>query len=33
MAQETGVVNDKLEAIIALKLVNGAELDCILDTG
>ena len=33
MAQETGVVNEKLEAIIALSLVNGAQLDCIIDTG
>ena len=33
MAQETGVVNDKLEAILTITLINKAELACILDTG
>ena len=33
MAQTSGVVNDKLEAIVSLKLLNDSVSDCIIDTG
>jgi len=33
MAQETGKVNDNLQAFLQIELTNGAVLDCLLDTG
>jgi len=33
MAQETGRVNDDLQAFITIELNNGATFDCLLDTG
>ncbi len=33
MAQEKGVVNENLEAVLSIKLENGSRIDCSLDTG
>lgn len=33
MAQELGWVNDRLEPIIPVRFVNGATIDCVIDTG
>lgn len=33
MAEETGLVNENLEAVLSIKLVNGSLIDCVLDTG
>ncbi|MGI8641229.1 MAG: hypothetical protein ACR2MG_14935 [Pyrinomonadaceae bacterium] len=33
MAEEKGVVNENLEAILQIRLLNGAMIDCVLDTG
>jgi clan AA aspartic protease len=33
MAQEKGVVNENLEAVLQVKLVNGSTIECAIDTG
>jgi predicted aspartyl protease len=33
MAKESGRVNDELEPIITVEFVNGARIDCVVDTG
>jgi predicted aspartyl protease len=33
MAQETGVVNEQMEAVIQLRLLSGATIECQVDTG
>ena len=33
MFQENGLVNERLEPIISLKLANGLQIDCLIDTG
>lgn len=33
MAQEIGVVNDDLEPLIWLEFINGATIECLVDTG
>ncbi len=33
MAEEKGVVNKNLEAVLQILLKNGAKIDCVLDTG
>jgi len=33
MAQETGKVNNYLQAFLQIQLMNGAAFDCLLDTG
>ena len=33
MAQEKGLVNKNLEAVLQIRLLNGAAIDCVLDTG
>jgi len=33
MAEEKGVVNNYLEAVLHIRLTNGATIECVLDTG
>ncbi len=33
MAEEKGVVNNYLEAVLQIRLTNGATIECVLDTG
>ncbi len=33
MAEEKGIVNDYLEAVLQIRLTNGATIECVLDTG
>jgi len=33
MAEEKGVVNENLEAVLSIELADGASIDCVLDTG
>jgi clan AA aspartic protease len=33
MFEQTGLVNENLQAIVKVELVNGASLNCLLDTG
>ena len=33
MSQEKGFVNEYLEAVLSVRLVNGSNVECILDTG
>lgn len=33
MAQEEGFVNENFEAILTIRLLNGSQLECALDTG
>lgn len=33
MAQEKGFVNEVLEAVLTIELMNGAQIECVLDTG
>lgn len=33
MFEQTGLVNENLQAIVKVELVNGSALNCLLDTG
>ena len=33
MVEEKGFVNQNLEAVLTVELSNGAQIDCVLDTG
>ena len=33
MAEEKGLVNENLEAVLPIRLANGAVIECVLDTG
>lgn len=33
MAKEKGLVNENLEAVLPVRLANGAIIECVLDTG
>ena len=33
MFQNTGIVNEKLQAVVSVELSSGARLECLLDTG
>lgn len=33
MAEEKGLVNENLEAVLSVRLTNGAVIECVLDTG
>lgn len=33
MAQEKGLVNENLEAVLEIVLSNGAKIECVIDTG
>ncbi len=33
MAQETGIVNENLEAVLTIKLANNSTIECAIDTG
>ena len=33
MAEEKGIVNNYLEAVLQIRLTNGATIECVLDTG
>ncbi|HLM01494.1 MAG TPA: hypothetical protein VK400_10615 [Pyrinomonadaceae bacterium] len=33
MAQEKGFINEDLEAILSVQLINGSDVECIIDTG
>ena len=33
MAQEKGIVNENLEAVLQVKLSNGSTIECAIDTG
>ena len=33
MAEEKGLVNENLEAVLPIRLTNGAIIECVLDTG
>ena len=33
MAQEEGFVNENLEAVLTVKLSNGSQIECAIDTG
>ena len=33
MAEEKGLVNENLEAVLRIKLQNNAVIDCVIDTG
>lgn len=33
MAEEKGLVNGNMEAVLQIKLQNGAAIECVLDTG
>lgn len=33
MVEEKGIVNENLEAVLQVRLTNGATIECVLDTG
>ncbi len=33
MVEEKGIVNENLEAVLQVRLTNGATIKCVLDTG
>jgi clan AA aspartic protease len=33
MAEEKGVVNENLEAVLEIRLINGSIIECVIDTG
>ncbi len=33
MAQQEGFINESLEAVLSVKLSNGSQIECVLDTG
>jgi clan AA aspartic protease len=33
MAEEKGLVNENLEAVLEIRLVNGSAIKCVIDTG
>jgi predicted aspartyl protease len=33
MAEEKGLVNENLEAVLEVRLTDGAAIECVLDTG
>ncbi len=33
MAEQKGIVNEYAEAVVQIRLINGAVIECVIDTG